>query len=114
MIAVYHVVLVACHGSEGMRTVHGSCVGKQADSGDEGGWRSDFVEQLGYPRELATPRLLRHRRLFCPQSLPVLCAHGEGQTKITISQKSQDECSMITHILIATESIVHVTRGVLV
>jgi hypothetical protein len=97
-----------------MRTVHGSCVGKQAGSGDERGWRGDFAEQLGYPRELAMPRLLRHRRLSCPQSLPVLCAHGEGQTKDHNQSEESEERSMITHILIAAESIVHVTRGILV
>lgn len=39
---------------------------------------------------------------------------GRAKLKITISQKSQDKCSMITHILIAAESIVHITRGVLI
>jgi hypothetical protein len=37
-----------------------------------------------------------------------------AKLKFTFSQKSEDEQSVITHILIAAKSIVHVTRGVLV
>lgn len=67
-----------------MQMVRDSYVGKQADSGDEGGGRGGSVEQLVYPRGLATPRPPRHHRLSFPRNLPVLCAHVEGQTKVHV------------------------------
>lgn len=64
-----------------MRKVHDSYAGRRADFAGEGGWQDGFAELLECPREPATLHLPRHRRRACPQSLLVLYAHEEGQTR---------------------------------